>query len=109
MANQVTGNYIRAHRRRCGLSQRELGRLIGYTDDGQVARHERSKTIPGLLTALAYGIVFQIEVSSIFAGFQSSVAQAVQMNLEDFRPDLHNQADGRRLSAVAPQKTEWLH
>src|SRR2546425_6225186 len=41
MKDQTVGNYLRTHRKRAGMSQRELGLLIGYEHEGQVSRHER--------------------------------------------------------------------
>jgi hypothetical protein len=58
MAKQITGNDLRIHRRRCFLSQKELGRAIGYKDAVQVGRHEQSQTVPPFLIACAYEAVF---------------------------------------------------
>ncbi len=108
MSNQILGNYLRVHRRKCGLSQRELGVLVGYANERQVQRHETSKTTPPLLIALAYEVLFQVPVSSIFTGFQSSVAHVVEASFEQFKRDFDRRSDGRRLSGVALQKRQWL-
>jgi DNA-binding XRE family transcriptional regulator len=108
MTNNVVGNYLRAHRRRCGLSQRDLGLLAGYRNEWQVSRHERSKTVPPLLVALAYEIVFQVPVAELFAGFQSAVNEAVVRNLEELMVDLESRIKERRRSKVIPQKLQWL-
>lgn len=108
MSNQIMGNYLKIHRRRCGLSQRELGRLIGYESEGQVRRHERSKTTPPLLIAIAYEVVFQVPVSAIFVGFQSTVARVVETNLDEFRKDLQRRSAEQRLGGTALQKMQWL-
>ena len=107
MSNQVLGNYLKAHRRKSGLSQRELGLLVGYMNEGQVRRHERSKTTPPLLIGLAYEIIFQVPVSAIFVGFRSSVAIAAEANLEDLKKKLQSRAEGRQ-SATTLQKLKWL-
>ena len=108
MSNQILGNYLKAHRRKCGLSQRELGRLVGYVTEGQVRRHETSKSTPPLLTALAYEVIFQVPVSAIFVGFQSSVAHVVETSLEEFKRDFERRTEGRKLSGAALQKLQWL-
>jgi DNA-binding XRE family transcriptional regulator len=108
MSNQIVGNYLKIHRRRCGLSQRELGSLVGYESEGQVRRHEHSKTTPPLLIALAYEVVFQVPVSEIFVGFQSTVARVVETNLYEFRRDLQRRSAGRRLGGAALLKSQWL-
>ena len=108
MSNQIQGNYLKAHRRKSGLSQRELGLLVGYVNEGQVRRHERSKTTPPLLIALAYEVVFEVPVSAIFVGFQSSVAHAVEMSVEELKLDFERRTEGRRLSGTALRKLQWL-
>src|SRR5229473_144274 len=93
MENQTVGNYLRTHRKRAGMSQRELGLLIGYQHEGQVSRHERSKTVPPLLTALAYEIIFRVPVSAIFTGFHSSVTQMVEDGLSAFEQKLQGRSE----------------
>lgn len=100
------GNYIRAHRRRCGLSQRELGILVGYGHGYAVGRHERSSAAPPLLVALAYEIVFEVSIAELFTGFHSVVTQAVAQNLQELKTDLENQRGHWRGSN--PEKMQWL-
>jgi DNA-binding XRE family transcriptional regulator len=106
MTNDVVGNYIRVHRRRCGLSQRELGILVGYQHGYAVGQHERSRAQPSLLTALAYEIVFEVPVAQIFTGFHSVVVQSVARNLQELKADLDRQS-GRRKKPT-PEKKQWL-
>ena len=108
MSNKVIGNYLRVHRRRCGLSQRDLGLLAGYKNEWQVSRHERSRTVPPLLVALAYEIIFQVPIAELFAGFQSAVDAAVERNLGRLKTDLENRAEGRRAAKTHEQKLQWL-
>jgi DNA-binding XRE family transcriptional regulator len=103
MTKEVMGNYLRAHRRRCGLSQRELGILVGYGHGHAISKHERSKVAPPLIIALAYEIVFEIPVGRLFTGFRSVVKQSVARNMQDLKKDLES---GRRRSN--PERTQWL-
>ncbi len=97
------GNYLRAHRRRCGLSQRELGILVGYGHGHAISRHERSKVAPPLIIALAYEIVFEIPVGQLFRGFRSVVRESVARNVADLKAELKT---GR--SKSSPERTQWL-
>ena len=106
MTNEVVGNYVRVHRRRRGLSQRELGILIGYAHGSAVGKHERSNSMPSLVIALAYEVIFDIPVGQIFVGFRSVVAQSVARNLQDLKADLASSSGKRRMSN--PEKTQWL-
>ncbi len=103
----MTGNYLRAQRRKSGLTQRELGKLLGYQNKGPVPRHEQSRSVPPLLTALAYESVFLVPVSSIFAGFHTSVFANIEKNLREFEADLDRTIHDRA-SAQTQQKRQWL-
>jgi hypothetical protein len=108
MNNKVVGNYLRAHRRRSGLSQRDLGILAGYKDDIQVSRHERSETVPPLLIALSYEVIFQVPVAELFVGFQSAVANTVAHNAEELTADIEKRSEGRQQAKAISQKLKWL-
>jgi DNA-binding XRE family transcriptional regulator len=108
MDNLTLGNYLRAHRRKSGLSQRELGLLLGYVNEGQVNRHERSKTIPPLIAALSYEIVFRVAVSEIFNGLYSQVERMMEENLAAFEAKLQEQNTKGRKAAETAQKLVWL-
>jgi DNA-binding XRE family transcriptional regulator len=105
MTNEVLGNYLRVQRRRCGLSQRDLGLLVGYEDGNAIGTHELSKSVPPLLVALAYEVVFDTPVGELFTGFRSAVEQSVARGLAELRADLD--AKGRRRKPN-PEKKEWL-
>ena len=105
MNNEVVGNYIRAHRRNRGLSQRELGILVGYEHGSAVGRHERSESAPTLLVALAYEIIFEAPISQLFTGFHSVVAQSIARNLVGLKTSLEDDGNRRRANF---EKTQWL-
>lgn len=68
---EALANYICTHRKRAGLSQRELGKILGYTSV-TVFRHEHVVALPPLLTALRYEVLFSVRVSTLFAGMRES-------------------------------------
>lgn len=51
-------NYMRTHRKRWGLTQKELARLIGEKSGTQVSRYERLLRKPKLHIALACQVIF---------------------------------------------------
>jgi DNA-binding XRE family transcriptional regulator len=106
MTNEVAGNYLRTHRRRCGLSQEELAALVGYKNWNAVGRHERSQDIPPFLVALAYEIVFEVPVAQLFPGFYSAVRDSVAQNLRELKGNMAGESGDRRRSN--PEKTQWL-
>jgi len=108
MNDRTVGNYLKTHRKRAGMSQRELGLLIGYKNEEQVSRHERSKTAPPLLIALAYEIIFRVPVSAVFTGLHSNVSQMVEDNLFAFEQQLQNRRERNPHTKATAQKLQWL-
>jgi DNA-binding XRE family transcriptional regulator len=108
MSNRIPGNYLRLHRRKAGLSQRELAELVGYEDPWAVSRHERSLTVPPLLIALAYQEVFQVPLSAIFSGIHSTVSQVIEKNLAALSDELGDRSGKGRSANGTAQKLEWL-
>jgi DNA-binding XRE family transcriptional regulator len=101
-------NYLRAHRRKAGLTQSDLARIIGYGNDVVISRHEGLDGIPPLLIALTYQIVFRVHVSEMFVGLTQTVEIDVEARLAEFEEYLGKQsARGPRAAAIA-RKLEWL-
>lgn len=67
MAKLLT-NYLRTHRRRFALTQRELAVLLGGRSGSGVSRYERGRRIPTLSTILAYELIFDTCARTLFAG-----------------------------------------
>jgi DNA-binding XRE family transcriptional regulator len=102
------GNYLRAHRRRAGLTQRELGQLVGYKHSWAVARHESSQSVPPLLIALAYQEIFRVPITEIFSGMHTTVVQAIEQKLAELEDRLGAQsAKGNQANETA-HKLQWL-
>jgi transcriptional regulator with XRE-family HTH domain len=104
-------NYVRAHRKRAGLSQLELAMILGYRNEGVISRHELFRSVPPLLMALGYEVVFQTSVSELFPGLRETVENAIESSLAEFESALHkqkNQAARSQLPVIA-RKLEWLN
>jgi DNA-binding XRE family transcriptional regulator len=66
-------NYIRTHRKRAQLTQKEMAFLIGSKTSAHICRHERSEQTPNLQTSLAYEILFRTPVRNLFSGVHQDV------------------------------------
>lgn len=104
---QTLANSLRLHRRRIGLSQGELGRVLGYDDESAVAKHERFQVMPPFLVALGYEVVFQIPVSELFPGVAKTVALGIEARLDELEYALRQGGAIARPTA-ATRKLEWL-
>ena len=101
-------NYLRAYRKRSGLSQRELAKLLGYNDAGQVSRHERAASNPPLSAALAYEAIFRAPIASIFAGMQADVVRDIEVKLKEIKLTLESVASRPSNASLVAQKLAWL-
>ena len=102
------GNHIRRHRKKCGLSQRELGRILGYANEAAVSRHEQSETIPPLLTAIAYEMVFHAPIAQLFPGLQGAVEEAVNRRIGELESELQKKLGKPRTARLVAQKLAWI-
>ena len=67
-------NYLRTHRKRAGLTQKELAYLLGCKEDAKkVSRYECRTRRPGLSSILAYEAFFGIPSRELFAGLYEKV------------------------------------
>jgi len=102
-------NYIRADRRKAGLSQREIGLILGYNSEKSVSKHELNSSMPPLLIALAYSVLFEKEVSELFGGLRDGVASVVEKRIDDLEHDLLAKWDsGKDRSVATRHKLEWI-
>lgn len=99
------GNYIRSLRTQAGLTQRQLARIVGYDDDkGPISAHERLRSLPPLLVAIAYSLVFQKSMPEIFPGLFDVVEHAVEAQLSQLEEEL----DRSNTTSITAKALEWL-
>jgi DNA-binding XRE family transcriptional regulator len=101
-------NYLRTNRRRVGLTQLELGIVLGYKNEGAVSRHERVRSVPPLVTALSYEIVFRVPVSEMFAGLRDDIEGDIEARLAALEENLQNCSARDRNAIAIARKLEWL-
>ena len=70
-------NYLRAHRKRLGLSQDELARLMGCKSGAQLSRYERFEVEPKLETAFMCGLITAEPLDRLFEGVYDKAADKV--------------------------------
>jgi transcriptional regulator with XRE-family HTH domain len=106
--NEPLTNYLRTHRLKTGFTQHELAAFLGYMSHMAISRHERQQSVPCLVIALSYEIVYGVPVSEIFSGLAKSVEREVEAQLAEYETYLGTQsAAGPRAASVA-RKLEWL-
>lgn len=107
MGHHVARNQLRKYRKRSGLSQRDIGALLGYKKQWQVSRHERFETLPPLQIALKYQALYQVPVSAIFVGMHEAVLKVLERKLAVFEQSLVSEGAAQSARAIS-QKLKWL-
>jgi DNA-binding XRE family transcriptional regulator len=108
MSQQPLASYLKSHRMKSGMSQRELADLIGILADHQISKHERSATVPSLLAALSYQVVFSVPITELFPGIYESVRMNLEERLCEMETELQNSTAKGRGAHVIARKLEWL-
>ena len=101
MATHKLANYIRAYRKKSGLSQREVAYLLGCDTGAQVSRYERRRRMPPVQTALACQAVFGTPVADLFAGTYETAAKEVKRRAQKLGLEIQKSAGKRKGSSVA--------
>ena len=106
--NRQHANSIRIHRRRSGLSQREIAEILGYEDEDTVARHEWRRVLPPLEVAIAYEILFRVPVTALFYGLNRDIATEIEARLRKLEERLGERSALDPGAAVTARKLMWL-
>lgn len=81
-------SHLRPHRRRWGLTQRELAYLIGLRSGAVISRLEGLKRTPSLAAAIACAIVFDAELLDLFPTLHLEVQDSVFRRANDLYEEL---------------------
>jgi transcriptional regulator with XRE-family HTH domain len=114
--SQRTHNYLRAHRKRTGLTQDELALLLGCKDGTKVSRYERLCRAPNLETAFACQAILGVPAHELFPGIYQNVEHVIKERAEQLKkklggmpPNAVREYKRRALSAIAsPRKAPSL-
>jgi transcriptional regulator with XRE-family HTH domain len=78
VASQKLPNYLRTHRKRLALSQKDIAFLLGVKSGAKVSHYERFTRLPSLKTALAFEFLFQIPVRELFEGLYQESERKIE-------------------------------
>lgn len=85
--------FVRSHRRKWGLTQVELARLIGLSSRSAVSRIERAERVPTTATIVACGIIFGLAPSDLFPSLHEEIEEIVQAAVAALQEELADQPD----------------
>jgi transcriptional regulator with XRE-family HTH domain len=86
-------SYLRYHRRRWGLTQRELAYLLGLKSGSAISRIERNVIRPSLAIALACQVLFDAPLLELFPGTFSVIEGALVERAEELSDRLQRSVE----------------
>lgn len=102
MKTGALASRLRSLRKKSGLTQKEMAGILGFSSAIPMARHEHSETVPNLLTALAYEIIFRVPVSLQFRELFKTIEAGVEERLLELERELEKcDAKGRGAAQTA--------
>jgi transcriptional regulator with XRE-family HTH domain len=108
MASHRLENYLRTHRKRSGLTQREVAFLLGFENGNQVSRYEKRLRLPPLETALACEAIFGVPIAELFAGIRQRVGNNIDQRRLELKARLQAKPAQDRRARVTAHKLRWL-
>jgi len=108
MATQRLENYLRTHRKRSGLTQRDVAFLLGWKTGGSLGRYEKRRRLPPLKTALACEEIFGVPVGELFAGVRQAVGKDIEKRRVELRARLQTTTPKAHDARVTAHKLRWL-
>ena len=103
-------HHLRTFRRRNGLTQRDLGLLLGFVDGSEVGRYERFSRLPTAQSLLACQAIFDVDARVLFPDMYDAVEhltvnRALQLRAE-LPPVQRFQYRREILSAIAERSRQ---
>lgn len=108
MTFYANGAPLRTLRIRSGLSQRELAELLGFNTAVPAFRHEYSRALPNLRTAIGYEVIFRIPISVQFPALYRSVEPVIEERILALKRHLEEQSGSGGNAARNARKLEFL-
>ncbi|MEN6520072.1 MAG: helix-turn-helix transcriptional regulator [Armatimonadota bacterium] len=66
-------NYLKRCRKECGLSQKEVARILGLESSSMISRWEKGVSLPETLNALKMAAIYQTTVDYVFEDLRLNI------------------------------------
>jgi transcriptional regulator with XRE-family HTH domain len=100
-------NYLRAYRKRSGLSQAHLAYLAGCKSRSLISEYERRNAMPPLPIALALQVALDVPVSELYAGKYASIKKEVRQRARHLASELRAK-NPKRGKSLMLYRLQWL-
>lgn len=77
MATRKLPNYLRTYRKRTGLTQKEVGYLLGHNDGSEISQYEQGTWFPNFRALAALETALRVPIGQLFAGAYEEIEVGV--------------------------------
>jgi len=98
---------LKSHRKRSGLTQEELGFLLGLKKHSTVSRYEAGDRDPDLRTALAYKLLFDSDLRELFPGLFGEIRAEVARRARGLSEQIRGGEDNRKAAFKLKKLAEF--
>ena len=85
-------NFIKLHRKRNNLSQKELAYLLGFGDNTHVSRVEQGKLEPSLSDVISCEVLFNISASRLFPDLYTLISNTLLQKIDQLQQQLSEES-----------------
>ena len=103
-------NYIKAHRKNWGLTQKELGYIIGFDSNVRICQLEMGKKMPTFSEAIIFELLFDKVPSRMFPVIYREITETLNQRLQpledhftDLKQTSHTEMIKKRLYTLRKQ------
>jgi transcriptional regulator with XRE-family HTH domain len=81
MNRHLPKNYLRSRRKKVGLTQRDLGLILGQTTGSKVSLLEAGRSVPTIQDAIAFRRLFRQSVEELWPDFTRDLESTVDSSI----------------------------
>lgn len=100
--------YLKAHRKRSSLTQREVAFLLGWKQGEQFSRYEKHRVRPSLRLALGCAVIFKVTVKELFPGECDPIEGEIATRIELLRAELEKKRGSAKEKRLTARKLSWI-
>lgn len=98
VAMSQNSSKLKPHRKRSGLTQKEVAFLLGGKKHSTISRYEAGERHPDLRTALAFSLLFDQKIDELFPSVRDEAHREVGARAKRLSQEIGQRPDGAQKS-----------
>ena len=108
MTRSEVHNSLKKCRKKSGLTQAEVGFLLGQKGAADISRYEQRHSTPNLPTLFAYSSIFGVLPDVLFTGIQQRSTALTTRRIRELLTTLRDNAQQHPRADTNQRKVAWL-